>query len=195
MMYNNAKKSKGHVLVGGLGLGTYLQYAQVSAIGKADKFTIIEKSKIIAEMVFPTIAKALNVPFEIIIDNFETYLSKECHGKYDTVFIDTWETLDATKLPDINHLRNRAVIRLQKKGNVLLWGYRWMVRLFVDACMHIFLMDTDKRKEWITHQQKYALRVAKLLAPVVDHYAENNNDTFEEMLKWCLNYIISQTYI
>ena len=50
MMYNNAMASRGHILIGGLGLAMYPQYAA----SRAERFTIVEQSRAVVEIVGPT---------------------------------------------------------------------------------------------------------------------------------------------
>ena len=78
MMYNNARRSQGHVLVGGLGLGLYPQYAVRGAAGWATRFTVIERSPAVRDMVEPTVNAALDVPLEVHIGEIAQILSGLC---------------------------------------------------------------------------------------------------------------------
>ena len=98
MMYNNAAHSWGHVLVGGLGLGLYPQYALAGVAGQATGFTIIERSPIVRELVEPVLRAALDVPLEVRTAGIEEYLASSTGERFDTIFLDTWDTLDAARL-------------------------------------------------------------------------------------------------
>ena len=193
MMCNNAMQSRGHILIGGLGLAMYPQYAAA----RAERFTIVEQSQAVVEIVGPTLERALTdrekpVPFEIITGNVEAFLSAEPTARYDTIFLDTWDTLTATNLPRINGWRDRAIRHLAPGGRVLLWGYRWMVRLFEDACRQLLSVPPDQREEWLTAFNQPA---AALLQPVLEHFknvrrTSKSASHVESALKWCRDYII-----
>ena len=191
MMYNYARESQGHILVGGLGLATYIQYAQMSHIGQAERFTIIEKDEIVVEMVLPIIEKEITVPFEVIVDSVESFLLYRNEDRYNTIFIDIWDRLDAVQLPKINTIRNLALKHVAEKGNILLWGYRWMLRLFEDACRYILKMPPESRKNWLMGQKGTDPEVISLLAPVVSHYERYSFEDMDRTLRWCMDYIVN----
>ncbi len=145
MMFNNGEASYGHVLVGGLGLGLYPQYAE--AVGQAERFTVIEASPVIHDLVTPTLEAALTIPLEVRIEDAESMLAGPVEDRYDTIFLDTWEALDAANLPSINRLRDQAIRHLAPKGRLLLWGYGWMVELFEIACAQILGLPPDQRED------------------------------------------------
>jgi len=164
MMYNNAGRSCGHVLVGGAGLGLYPQY-----VAEAASFTIIERSPIVLRLVAPLLQEIMDargVRLRFLVGDVETYLARAEPGGYDTIFLDTWERLDATLLPAINRLRDMAARHLAPDGRVLLWGYRWMVRLFEEACATLLIMPPEERGLWLAEQRLANPRAAALLAPI-----------------------------
>jgi len=164
MMYNNAGRSRGHVLVGGAGLGLYPQY-----VAEAASFTIIERSPIVLRLVAPLLQEIMDargVRLRFLVGDVETYLARAEPGGYDTIFLDTWERLDATLLPAINRLRDMAARHLAPDGRVLLWGYRWMVRLFEEACATLLIMPPEERGLWLAEQRLANPRAAALLAPI-----------------------------
>jgi hypothetical protein len=187
MMHNNGKQSTGHVLIGGLGLGLYPQYAVPEASGSATRFTVIEHSPIVKDLVEPVLHGVLERPFEVQIGDVEDYLAGPVTTRYDTIFLDTWETLDATHLPKINRMRDLARLHLAPEGQILLWGYRWMVDLFLDACRQLLDIDPDQREAALA--ASVDAQASALLAPVVDHFAGQMGD--ESALSWCENYIIT----
>ena len=196
MMYNNAAMSQGHILIGGLGLAMYPQYAAA----RATRFTIVEHSRAVVEIVGPTLERALTdrprpAPFEIVASDVEAFLSTGPTVRYDTVFLDTWGTLDAKHLPRINRLRDLAIRHLASNGRVLLWGYRWMVRLFEDTCRQLLSVPPDQRAAWLAKFNQP--EATALLRPVMEHFA-NVRRTFRgashvSALKWCRAYIVSAT--
>ena len=189
MMFNNARRTRGHVLVGGLGLGVYPQYAARGAVGAATRFTVIERSAVVRDIVAPTLHAALDVPLEVRLGDVETWLGGPVRTRYDTIFLDTWDTLDAANLPAINRLRDLALRHLAPGGTVLLWGYRWMVRLFEDACRQLLRVPPDRRRAWLEAQRHRSPRAVPLLAPVAEHFAAHPPADEEAALAWCRAYI------
>lgn len=148
MMYANASRSCGSTLVGGLGLGMFPQYAQYGVGGYATRLTIVERSAEVIELVRPTLEVGLKVPFTIIHATIEEYLST-CRDRFDTIFLDTWDSLEPKRLPEVNALRELAFRRVRCGGRILLWGYRWMVELFARACNEFLSCSRDRRSEII----------------------------------------------
>jgi hypothetical protein len=190
MMFNNGRRSRGHVLVGGLGLGLYPQFAVLGAAGKVTRFTIIEHSPVVREIVEPTLAVTLGVPMEIMTGDAVAFLSEPVTVRYDTIFLDTWETLDAVHLPKINRLRDLALRHLAPGGRVLLWGYRWIVRLFEDACLQLLKIQPGQRQAWLMAQAGRSPQAVVLLTPVLERFGENPVDDVETALTWCREYIV-----
>ncbi|HKZ85188.1 MAG TPA: hypothetical protein VJ793_16180 [Anaerolineae bacterium] len=200
MMYNNAMASQGRILIGGLGLAMYPQYV----VSRADHFTIVEQSRAVVEIVGPTLERALSrsdltglrdpsglrpIPFEIIRGNVEAFLSAEPTTRYDTIFLDTWDTLTATNLPRINGWRDRAIRHLAPGGHVLLWGYRWMVRLFEDACRQLLSVPPDQREAWLAKFNQP--EAAGMLQPVLERFEGQAVGDIEVALTWCREHIVS----
>lgn len=186
MMVNNGRASRGQVLVGGLGLGLYPQYA--AALGGATSITVIESSSAVRDIVEPTLIAALQVPLDVRTGNVETMLAGPVERQYDTIFLDTWPTLDALHLPRINTMRDMARRHLAPDGVILLWGYRWMVRLFEQACAQALTVPAADRVVWLeTHAPP---DVRALLAPVVDHFAGQPVTDMGAALDWCRDYVV-----
>lgn len=190
MMCNNGRASAGHVLIGGLGLGVYPQYAAPEGVGAAERFTVIEQSAVVRAIVAPTLEVALSVPLTIREGEIGAVLAGPVTTRYDTIFLDTWETLDAAYLPAINRLRDLALRHLAPGGIVLLWGYRWMVRLFEDACRALLSWPPERRAELLAAQEP---RAAALLGPVLAHFAGDPVGDPEAALAWCRAWIVQQT--
>jgi hypothetical protein len=192
MMYNNGRLSWGSALVGGLGLGLYLQYAASGMAGKVTRFTVIERSPVVVDVVRPTLDVSLGVPLQIRIGDVATYLSKPSNMRYDTIFLDTWDTLDAAHLPAINRLRDLALRRLAPGGQVLLWGYRWMVRLFEEACRQLLAVTPGQRRAWLTARAEASPKGVALLTPVLDYVDEQAEKDAQSVLDWCRQYIVQR---
>jgi spermidine synthase len=190
MMYNNGRRSRGHVLVGGMGLGLYPQYAARGAAGEATRFTVIERSPAVRAMVEPVLSTVIEVPLEIRIGDIETVLASPVTEQYDTVFLDTWDTLDAALLPAINRLRNLALRHLAPRGRVLLWGYRWMVRLFEEACRQLLAVPPAQRRSWLAARTASSARAATLLAPVLEQFEGQRVENVDAALAWCRQFIV-----
>ncbi|MCW5854126.1 MAG: hypothetical protein KIT87_28925, partial [Anaerolineae bacterium] len=99
------------------------------------------------------------------------------------------DTLDAAHLPWINQLRDLALRHLAPEGRLLLWGYRWMTRLFEAACLALLRVPTDQRAAWLAGQPPAA---QTLLQPVAAHFPTLTEPT-AEALAWCQEYIVQQT--
>lgn len=193
MMANNAARSRGHVLVGGLGLGLYPQYAAQGAIGQAHRFTMIEHSAVVEAIVAPSLTSALNVPIEVRVGAIESVLAGPIRTRYDTIFLDTWPSLDATFLPQINWLRQQAMRHLAPDGEVLLWGYQWMVRLFLDACHQVLALPARARQEKLAGLAQDSPGVFDLLEPAVTAYHGADVSDMVKALERCRAYILSAT--
>jgi hypothetical protein len=185
MMYHNGQASAGHILVGGLGLALYPQYAA----HQATRFTIVERSWAVMRIVTPTLERALErrsptIPFEIVHTDIEDFLQATPMTRYDTIFLDTWDTLDAANLPHVNRLRDLAENHLAPNGRTLLWGYRWMVGLFEEACRILLDIPPSERAAWLAGQSPAA---QSLLAPVAEKFADQV-DMDDATLAWCRAY-------
>jgi hypothetical protein len=190
MMYNNGRRSRGHALVGGLGLGLYPQYAVIGAAGHVTRFTVVERSPVVRAIVEPTLSVALQVPLEIVTGDAAELLSGPVTTRYDTIFLDTWDTLDAVYLPAVNRLRDLALRHLVSGGQVLLWGYRWMVRLYEEACRRLLEVDPTHRRAWLAAQASASPQTVALLTPVVDHFEGQTVRDMASALLWCQRYIV-----
>ena len=192
MMCNNGRHSQGNVLVGGLGLGLFLQYAVFGAVGQATSFTVIERSPVVRDIVEPTLSMSLDVPFEVRTGDVAAYMSRPVTIRYDTIFLDTWDTLDAAHLPSVNYLRDLALRHLATEGRLLLWGYRWMVRLFEEACRQLLIVAPGKRRAKLLAQLESSPQALALLKPVVDYFGERVVGDMEDALAWCRHYIVQR---
>lgn len=189
MMVNNAQATRGRVLVGGLGLGLYPQYA----MPHATSMLIIERDAALRRAVEPVVriaAEAHGVSVEVQVGDVAEWLQAAPTTRYDTIFLDTWETLDAAYLPHVNHLRDMAIPHLAGDGHVLLWGYRWMVRLFEEACQRLLSVEAAERPRWLRVMTRQHPAVWALLQPVMAHFAGNADEDMDAALAWCRAYVV-----
>lgn len=193
MMVNNGARSQGHVLVGGLGLGLYPQYAAENAVGAATRFTILEQSEVVCEIVAPTLETALDLPLSIHLGDAAAYLAGPVGERFDTIFLDTWETLDAAHLPTVNALRDAALHHLTPDGRLLLWGYGWMLALFEDACHQLLALPPGARWDMLHTRQLEPSRALSLLQPVLQHFADDPVEDMLAALQWCREYALTVT--
>jgi hypothetical protein len=120
------------------------------------------------------------------------HLASPVTARYDTIFLDIWETLNAAHLPMINRMRDLALRHLAPDGRVLLWGYRWMVRLFEDACRQLLAVAPAERRSWLAAQAKASPQAVALLKPMVDHFQGRVVENEQSALAWCRRYIVQQ---
>lgn len=193
MMVNNGRRSGGHVLIGGLGLGLYPQVAQTGSVGAATRFTVIERSPVVVDIVAPTLEAALDVPLALHIGDAAEVLAGPVEQRFDTVFLDTWDTLDAAHLPHVNALRDLALRHLTPDGRVLLWGYGWMLALFEDACRKILALPPRARIDSLAAQAHDAPRALALLGPVLDRFEDAPVADMRAALGWCRRHALRVT--
>lgn len=184
MMYNNAMRTRGDVLVGGLGLGLYAQYA----MPRCTSMTVLERDPAIIDLVEPVVgtsAAAFDKPVTVRQADVSDYLNSEPEALYDTIFLDTWSTLDATLLPEINTLREAARNHLKPGGEVLLWGYGWILRLYLSACETLLAVPAGARETWLASAAAGRPQVVDLLKPVLAHFAGQESPPRDTALAWC----------
>ncbi len=131
MMFAAAKQAKGHVLVGGLGLGIYPQC--VLALQRPIvSMTIIERNPDIIDLMTSAWLQTHPEHAEhvtIIEGTIEAYLS-DTERIFDTVYLDTWEDADPRFLAHVNYLLTLASRHCAVGGTMQCWGYANMVETF-----------------------------------------------------------------
>jgi spermidine synthase len=184
MMFNNAQATHGRVLVGGLGLGLYPQYA----LPNCSSMLIVEQNADVLAVFGPLVqvaADSCGVPLTLRQGDIADILEAAPDQRYDTIFLDTWDTLDAANLPVVNRLRDLALHHLAPGGRVLLWGYRWMLRLLEEACRRVLSVEPAGRHDWLAVMTRKRPDVWRLLIPVVEHFAGQEITDWETTLAWC----------
>lgn len=83
-------------------------------------------------------------------------LSGPVRGRYDTVFLDVWPTIGAANLPEAERLRALAERHFASGGEVLIWGYGWMLRLLEDARHRLQAVPPEARPAWLAAQSPAA---------------------------------------
>jgi hypothetical protein len=184
MMCANATRARGSTLVGGLGLGMFPQYAQRGCVGNATRFTVVEANPEVIALVEPVLRDSLQVPCRVLHSTIEHYLA-DSSEKFDTIFLDTWEVLEPKQLPKVNSLRDEAVLHLRRGGSVLLWGYRWMVELFSDACMRLFTESRSRREEMLRALAIRDEESAAVLRECNSSFHEHSSIGREELRRQC----------
>jgi hypothetical protein len=153
---------------------------------------VLEYSDVVRDIVAPTLDAVLAVPLDVQMGDITAYLAGPVTSEYDTIFLDTWETIDAAHLPAINRLRDDALRHLAPGGRVLLWGYRWMLRLFEAACRQLLALPPAQRGDALDAQGPSS-PAAALLAPVLERFDGDPVPNMAAALAWCHVYAVNVT--
>lgn len=163
-MFAAAKLAKGHVLLGGLGLGIYPQFA-LALNRPVESFTIVEQEPEIIE--FMTRAWLDTQPAQaakvtVVEGTIEEYLTNT-ERTFDTIFLDTWEDADPRFLAHINYLVGLAARRCATDGTIRCWGYARTIETFIeqittlppDFPWHKYHLDPVLQAfiDWLTAQE------------------------------------------
>ena len=140
MTWAAAQQARGKVLVGGLGLAIYPQFALIAG-KELDSFTIVECNPDVIELVgdgwFEWLRGTRAIQLQLVQDTVVNYL-QQTSARFDTIYLDTWEDADARFLPYVNHLIQLARTVCVPDGQIHAWGYAMMVDTFVrDALMYV----------------------------------------------------------
>lgn len=145
MMWEAAKRSRGRVLCGGLGLGIYPQMAL--SLPRVESIDIIECDPDVIALIetawkknpWPGMGKV-----NIRLSPVESYLEKT-KERYDTVYIDTWDAIYNEYLPHLNELTRLAKPVLRTGGEILLWAFDLMVQAMLETAQLVL----DRRKKYL----------------------------------------------
>jgi len=158
MMWEAAKRCRGKVLCGGLGMGIFPQFAL--SLPRVQSVHIVDMNEEVIELIKETWSqKSWPRQFDckISLGKIENYL-KTTKEKYDTVYIDTWDALTEEYLPHVNYLKSLAQKVLKPKGEIILWGFDLMVRLYLNQAKNImnrreyFLKADDWQMDTLSKQ-------------------------------------------
>ncbi len=132
-MFAAAKLAQGHVLVGGLGLGIYPQFA-FALQRPIESLTIVERDpqiiRFVREAWLQHAPESQAQRVTIIEGSIETYLS-QTDRLFDTIYFDTWDDADPRFLAHVNHLLSYAAPRCTPTGTIRCWGYALMLDTFI----------------------------------------------------------------
>lgn len=137
MMWEAAKRARGRILCGGLGLGVFPQLTLLSP--RSQSVDIVEKDPNVISLIRRAWEKS---PWHrmkdctIIESPVEDYL-KSTTETYDTVYVDTWDAIYHEYLPHTNELKERAKRLLKPGGEILLWAYDLMIRNYLNTVLSI----------------------------------------------------------
>lgn len=134
MMLAAAELARGHVLVGGLGLGIYPQL--VLALERpVDSITIVESDARVIEIVSDAWLERSpeqNKTIKIVEGTIEDYLVST-KQVFDTIYLDTWDDADPRLLAHVNELVAIASPRCSPGGTIRCWGYASIADAFVET--------------------------------------------------------------
>jgi len=163
MMFAAAKKARGKVLVGGLGLAIYPQFVFYLQ-RPIQSITILEKNATVMKLVrdpwINSLSDEQKQQVNIIEGTIEDYL-QETEESFDTIYIDTWDDADPRFLPHLNYLVQLALPKCTPTGQVQCWGYALAVQSFVD----------------------YAVSYVKQAFPLEDYYLDPALERFSQWLQ------------
>jgi len=112
-----AVKPKGHVLVGGLGLGLVSMY--LPNVSKVASITVVEKSKDVIKLIKPHLHPGIKVFQSDILE----YIKKATMAEYDHYLLDTWcGTNEGTWWDDVLPLRRAIRSRWGNKPKIHCWA-------------------------------------------------------------------------
>ncbi len=133
MMWEAAKRCRGRVLCGGMGLGIFPQLAL--SLPRVNSVHVIEVDPSVIHLIEQTWQRK---PWPRMTDcsvtaaPIEDYL-KNTADQYDTIYIDTWDAIYHEYLPHLNEVRHLATRALRPGGEILLWAYDRMVQQFLNT--------------------------------------------------------------
>ena len=168
MMWEAAKRSRGKVLCGGLGMGIFPQYAL--SLPRVESVHVVEMSPTIISIIKDTWNNkpwARSSSCDIHQSKIEGFL-KSTPERFDTIYIDTWDALVEEYLPHINIIRELSSRVLNPGGEIILWGYDFMLRLCLNQARNIL-----SRREYFLGADKRQLKIVKDQTPL-----------FYNLLKW-----------
>lgn len=168
MMWEAAKRCRGHVLCGGMGMGIFPQYAL--SLPQVESVHIVDMDNDVISLIKNTWRNnpwPRNSDCTITQSKIEEYLKKTTE-KFDTVYIDTWDALTEEYLPHINYLRKLSQRVLKPGGEILLWGYYLMTHLYLNQATNIL-----DRRDYFLSADEWQMDTLSRQLPV-----------FHNLLRW-----------
>jgi Fe-S-cluster containining protein len=161
MMWEAAKRCRGKVLCGGLGMGVFPQYAL--SLPQVKSVHIVDMNEDVISILKNTWR---NHPWpgvsdcSITFSKIENFL-KTTNEKFDTVYIDTWDALTEEYLPHINYLKKISKRVLKPGGEILFWGYDLMVRMCLNQAKNIL-----SRREYFLGADEWQMKTLANQKPI-----------------------------
>jgi len=168
MMWEAAKRSRGKVLCGGMGMGVYQQ--MTLSLPFVESIDIVDIDENVIAMINQAWIKNdwehLN-KINIVNMPIEEYLESS-DKKYDTIYIDTWDALYTEYLPHLNYLKNKAKKLLNDTGEILMWGYDFTLRVYLETALNI-----HNRREYFLNARPDQIQTL-----------EKENPMFHKLVQW-----------
>ncbi|MCX6709928.1 MAG: hypothetical protein NTV63_03190 [Candidatus Woesearchaeota archaeon] len=120
--YEFIKKSRGNVLIGGLGLGLIALFVEKKP--EISSITIVEKHPEIIELILSQI----KFESKVLIEHSDifNFAPKE---RYDTVYIDIWNDVCRTNYDEMKELKRKYSRCLNESGFIACWREKDCMRL------------------------------------------------------------------
>jgi len=159
---------RGHVLVGGLGLGLVLQYLP----SKVKRVTVVEQAHAVVDLVWQ--AAHHYGRDQIYIDDIHRF-ARDVQGQFDFAFLDTWApTGERALATDVLPLRYALEGQIEQK-NIRCWAEAEMwgqVRMALQSLVQVPMLQ----EHFATHYRNYLDDVVK--APFYKWYEKTKpNET------------------
>ncbi len=180
MMWEAAKRSSGKVLCGGLGLGVFPQLAL--SLPGVQSVHVVEMEQSVINMIQTGWSKT---PWNrmthctIVHQKIEDYL-KTTKEKYDTVYIDTWDSIYHEYLPHLNYLTKLCKKVLRPGGEILLWAFDRMLQAFLQTARDLY----TRRQNYLAVSPQKLENIQKqypLLHKLVLWLREHPESTLEDL--------------
>lgn len=125
MMFHAARRARGDVLVGGLGLAIYPQF--VLGLGRpVTSITIVDGDADVLKLVGEPWVASLGgdaAQVTLVKGTIEAYLTEAATPRFDTIYLDTWSDLHWRLIAAVNHLIGLAGKHMHDGGQIQAWGW------------------------------------------------------------------------
>jgi len=178
MMWAAAKALRGRkILVGGLGLGIFPQYAEFAQPGRM--FTIVERSQEVINKVAPVLLER-GINFEIVKADVREYIQKVQRRIWDSAYMDIWPGNPGQEGPRdrdalVKLIGRRGII----KGRTICWGHQWSA----DGPRSEEQDMTDKNEGPVPGSIEYFEQKVLVTAANIQVLADRRNKLLEESKK------------